>query len=75
MLLFIGVIASLINGAVWPFFNIAFSNILSMIYDAVNHQDEINMYCILFLITAVAGAVCTFSYKYPFDVYGQRVVF
>ena len=46
-----------------------------MIYDAVHHQDEINMYCILFLITAVAGAVCTFSYKYPFDVYGQRVVY
>jgi len=29
----------------------------------------------LFLGTAVAGALCTFSYKFPFDMYGQKVVY
>lgn len=29
----------------------------------------------LFLATAVAGGICTFAYKFPFDVYGQRVVY
>lgn len=27
------------------------------------------------MATAVAGAICTFSYKFPFDLYGQRVVY
>ena len=43
--------------------------------DAVHHDDEINDYCLLFLATAVAGAICTFAYKFPFDVYGQKVVY
>jgi ABC-type multidrug transport system fused ATPase/permease subunit len=30
---------------------------------------------LLFLATAVAGGICTFAYKFPFDVYGQRVVY
>ncbi len=74
-LLYIGVLAAMINGSVWPFFNIAFSNILSMMTDAEHHDGEINDYCLLFLGTAVAGAICTFAYKFPFDVYGQKVVY
>ena len=43
--------------------------------DAVHHEDEINNYCLLFLATAVAGAICTFAYKFPFDMYGQQAVY
>lgn len=75
LLLYAGVLAALVNGSIWPFFNIAFSNILSMMADAVHHESEIDNYCLLFLATAVAGGVCTFAYKFPFDIYGQRVVY
>lgn len=74
-LLYVGVLAALINGSVWPFFNVAFSNILALMVDAANHDDEINNYCLLFLATAIAGGICTFAYKFPFDLYGQRVVY
>ncbi len=75
LLLFAGVFAALVNGSIWPFFNIAFSNILSLMNDAAEHETEINNYCLLFLATAIAGALCTFAYKFPFDVYGQKVVY
>lgn len=37
-LLYFGVLGALINGSVWPFFNIAFSNILALMSDAANHE-------------------------------------
>jgi len=46
-----------------------------MMDDAQSHEQEIDNYCLLFLATAVVGAISTFCYKFPFDVYGQRVVY
>jgi ABC-type multidrug transport system fused ATPase/permease subunit len=70
-----GILGAIVNGSIWPFFNIAFSNILSLMIDAAEHESEIDNYCLLFLATAVGGAICTFLYKFPFDVYGQGVVY
>lgn len=33
----IGIIGAIANGSIWPFFNIAFSNILSMMSHATDH--------------------------------------
>jgi hypothetical protein len=38
-LIFIGCIGALCNGAVWPFFNIAFSNIMSLMAQAQQKSD------------------------------------
>jgi ABC-type multidrug transport system fused ATPase/permease subunit len=29
----------------------------------------------MFLAVAFGGGICTFLYKFPFDLYGERVVF
>ena len=73
-----GVISALLNGAVWPFFNIAFSNVLAFMATPETtklHSDEIDQYCLLFLATAVLGGVATTMYKFPFDMYSQKIVY
>lgn len=71
----LGVFSALANGLTWPFFNIAFSSVIALMNDAVNHSDEIDNYCLLFLLVAVVGATATFSYTFNFGVVAERLVY
>lgn len=64
----LGSLAALANGAIWPGFNYAFSNIMTRLSDPINNNDEINMYCLMFLMVAGAGALTTMTYTFCFGV-------
>lgn len=68
--LFVGCLAALLNGMIWPFFNIAFSNIMSKMAEAKKYNDDINKFCLLFLAVAVGGAFASFTYSFCFGIAG-----
>ena len=65
----------MINGAVIPFFSVAFGNILSLLNDVEGNNDEINLYCWYFLGIALVAAATAFLYNFNFGIVGDRVVF
>jgi hypothetical protein len=69
-LLFFGCLAAILNGLIWPIFNIAFSNIMALMFEAKKNSEEINYYCWMFLIVAAIGACTTFLYHLFFGLAG-----
>lgn len=75
LLILVGALAAMINGAVFPIFNVAFSNIIAYLAIAEQKSEEINIYCLVFLGVAVSGGICTFLYQLSFGITGERLVF
>jgi hypothetical protein len=67
--LFLGAFFALINGSIWPVFNIAFSNIIALLAEAEKYNSQINGYCLLFLAIAIFGSAATFAYTFFFGIY------
>jgi hypothetical protein len=68
--LFVGCLFALANGAIWPFFNVAFSNIMALMAQAKDKSDEINKYCLLFLLVAIVGSFTICLYNFCFGIAG-----
>lgn len=69
-----GVTASA-HGLVWPFFNVAFSNVLALMVNAKDRSNEIDNYCLLFLLVAILGAAAVFSSSLMFGISAERLVY
>jgi hypothetical protein len=70
----VGCIAAMGNGLIWPGFNLAFSKIMVLLsklelrIDVENISKEINNYCVMFMLVAVAGAFTSMLYTFCFGV-------
>jgi ATP-binding cassette subfamily B (MDR/TAP) protein 1 len=77
-MVFLGVILSLIKGAVFPVFSIFFSKIifnlqLTLPFQLDDMKDQNDKYCLYLLILSLVCGVCINFQKYTFGVVGENM--
>ena len=71
----IGVLGTLVSGLTWPFFNYVFSGMLSLMMDPVTNNDQLNMYCVYFVIVAIVSSIGTATYMFTFGMASENLVY